>query len=87
MFKADSHPYWFTYIIKCSDNTLYTGLTYNIDHRVAVHNSGKGAAYTRGRRPVKLVYSEKFSKYSEAAQREYAIKKLTRKQKEKLIAK
>lgn len=79
------HPYWFTYILQCVDHTYYTGLTYDLDHRIKVHNAGKGAAYTRGRKPVKLVYSEEFTNYKEAAQREFAIKKLTRQQKEKLF--
>ena len=78
------HPYWFTYIVQCADNTYYTGLTYDLDHRIKTHNAGKGAVYTRGRRPVKLIYFEKFNSYTEAARREHLIKKLTSKQKEKL---
>ncbi|MBU1033584.1 GIY-YIG nuclease family protein [Patescibacteria group bacterium] len=80
-----THPHWFTYILQCADKTYYTGLTYDLDHRVQVHNSGKGATYTRGRGPVKLVHSEKFNNYKDAAQREFAIKKLTRLQKEDLL--
>lgn len=80
-----THSHWFAYIVQCCDKTYYTGLTYDLEHRIQVHNSGKGATYTRGRRPVKLVYFEKFTNYTEAAQREFAIKKLTRTQKEQLL--
>ncbi len=75
----------FVYIIKCADNTLYTGWTTNIAKRLETHNSGKGAKYTRSRRPVKLVYLEEFDDKIEAQKREYAIKQLTRIKKEKLI--
>ena len=84
MSEKNVHPIWFVYIVECRDHTYYTGISYDIDHRLKMHNAGKGAAYTRGRRPVKLIYSEKFSTYKKAAGREFAIKKLTRKQKEKL---
>lgn len=82
-----NHPNWWTYIVECADGTYYTGLTYDLDNRLETHNTGKGAAYTRGRRPVKLIYSEKFSTHKAAAQRECAIKKLTRQQKEVLLKK
>lgn len=85
MSKPDTHPNWFIYIIKCRDNTYYTGITPNIEQRIKTHDAGKGAAYTRGRGPVKLVHSERFQTRSEASVREAAIKKLTRLQKEKLI--
>lgn len=85
MPKLDTHPHWFVYIVECRDQTYYTGITPNIEQRIKTHNSGKGAAYTRGRRPVELIYSEKFLTRSEASIRECAIKKLTRAQKEKLI--
>jgi len=75
----------FVYILNCSDNTLYTGYTNNINKRVKTHNSGKGAKYTRARLPVKLVYSEEFDTLSEALRREKAIQSLTRKEKLKLI--
>lgn len=84
--KKNVYPQWFVYIVQCSDNTFYTGLTYDINSRIKTHNSGKGAAYTRGRGPVKLIHSEKFSTHKEAAQREFIIKKLSRQQKEKMIA-
>lgn len=75
----------YTYILKCSDNTFYTGYSNNLDKRLEVHNSGKGAKYTRGRLPVELLYFESFESKSQALKREYAIKQLTRKQKELLI--
>ena len=74
------------YIFECSDKTLYTGWTNNIDKRVQEHNNGKdGAKYTRARRPVKLVYAETYSSLSEALRREARIKKLSRVEKVKLI--
>lgn len=76
----------YTYILRCADGTLYCGWTNNLDARLAAHNSGKGAKYTRGRGPVTLVYHETFPTQREAMQREAAIKKLTRAQKEALIA-
>lgn len=75
----------YIYILKCSDGTLYTGYTNNISKRILAHNSGKGAKYTRGRRPVKLVYSEKYLSKKNALKREYEIKQLSRKEKIKLI--
>lgn len=76
---------YYTYILVCSDNTLYTGYTNDIANRLKVHNKGKGAKYTRTRLPVQLVYSEEFESKSDACKREYAIKKMTRKQKEELF--
>ncbi|MTT32969.1 GIY-YIG nuclease family protein [Terrilactibacillus sp. BCM23-1] len=73
------------YILKCSDGTLYTGYTTNIEKRIQVHESGKGAKYTRSRLPVQLVYKETLKTKSEAMKREYAIKQLRRKQKLDLI--
>lgn len=83
----------FVYVIKCADNTLYTGYTTDIEKRIIEHNGegitataqSAGARYTRGRRPVELVYSEKFVTRSEAMQREYAIKQLSRLEKNTLI--
>ena len=77
----------YTYILKCSDETLYTGWTNDLERRVKAHNEGKGAKYTKSRRPVELVYYEKFLTKEEAMSREYAIKHMTRKKKEKLIEK
>lgn len=76
---------FYIYILKCCDNTYYTGYTTSLEKRVRTHNEGKGAKYTRSRRPVELVYSEVFETKSEALKREYQIKKLTRNQKEQLI--
>lgn len=75
----------YTYIVRCRDNTFYTGWTTNIEKRIEVHNSGKGAKYTKSRRPVELVYFEEFNTKEEAMRREYEIKQMTRKKKEKLI--
>lgn len=71
--------------MQCRDKTLYCGYTNNLDKRLAVHNSGKGAKYTKIRLPVKLVYSESFATKSEAMKREYQIKQYTRLQKLDLI--
>lgn len=76
---------WFVYILRCCDGTLYTGMTDDVERRVEVHNSGKGAKYTRGRTPVEAVYREECESYSAALKREYAIKRLTRQQKMKMI--
>lgn len=76
----------YTYIIKCADNTFYTGWTTDLKKRLATHNSGKGAKYTRHRIPVALVYYEKFATKQEAMRREYQIKQLSRQEKEALIA-
>lgn len=76
----------FVYIVRCSDDSLYTGWTTNMAHRLMEHNTGgKGAKYTRGRRPVILVYQQQFSNRSPALKEERRIKKLSRKEKETLI--
>lgn len=75
----------YTYMVRCVDGSLYTGWTYDLEKRVAVHNSGKGAKYTKSRLPVELVYHERFTTKEEAMSREYAIKRLTRSEKLKLI--
>lgn len=72
-------------MLRCADDTLYTGITDDLAHRIKAHNEGKGAKYTRGRGPVTLVYSEYHEDRSAAAKREYAIKRLTRQQKLILI--
>ena len=77
---------WYVYILRCADGTLYTGMTDDVTRRAEVHNSGKGAKYTRGRTPVEVVYSEECETYSAALKREYAIKQLTRKEKLYLIS-
>ena len=73
------------YIVRCADGTLYTGATTDIQARIKVHNAGKGAKYTRGRLPVTLVYSEELPDYHAAQSREWHIKQMTKKEKEKLI--
>lgn len=75
----------FVYIVRCSDNSLYTGYTNNIEVRINKHNAGKGAKYTKIRRPVVLVYQEMYESKSEALRREYEIKTFTRQRKLKLI--
>ena len=77
---------YFAYNMRCADGTLYTGYTDDIARREAVHNSGRGAKYTRSRLPVKTVYHESFATRSEAMKRECAIKRLSREQKLKLIS-
>ena len=79
---------WFVYILQCCDNTLYTGITTDIDRRVREHNSSTtGSKYTKSRQPVKLVYRENAPSRSAAAAREFQIKQLDRADKKKLIAK
>ena len=77
----------YTYILKCSDETLYTGWTNDLEKRINAHNAGKGAKYTKNRRPVELAYYEEFATKEEAMSREDAIKQLTRRKKEELIKK
>lgn len=76
---------WFVYILKCADDTLYTGITTDCQRRVQQHNAKKGAKYTRVRTPVALLYKEIAENRSEATKREIAIKKLSREQKLSLI--
>jgi len=71
----------YTYILQCSDGTLYTGWTNNLYKRICLHNAGKGAKYTKSRRPVSLLYYEVFPTKEEAMRREAAVKRLSRKQK------
>lgn len=73
------------YMLKCKDNTLYTGYTNNLEHRLQMHLSGKGAKYTRGRGPFEVVYTEGFITKEEALRREYQIKQLPRSEKNALI--
>ncbi len=75
----------YTYILKCKDGTFYTGWTNNLEKRVKDHNEGKGAKYTKARRPVELVYYEAFPTKEEAMSREYAIKQMKKSEKEALI--
>jgi len=75
----------FVYIVRCADDTLYTGYARDPRARERVHNSGRGAKYTAGRRPVRLVYQEAFRSVGKALAREFVLKQLTRAQKEALI--
>lgn len=77
---------WWVYIVRCADGSLYTGIAVDVIKRVFVHNSGKGAAYTRCRLPVELVYQEKGVNRSEVSKREWEIKQLSREEKLGLIA-
>ena len=83
--KQNQHQGNYTYIVKCSDETLYTGWTNNLKKRLEAHNSGKGAKYTKNRRPVELVYFEEYDTKQEAMKREYAIKQLSRQKKLALL--
>jgi predicted GIY-YIG superfamily endonuclease len=76
----------FVYIVRCADGSLYTGYALDPVARAAAHNRGKGAKYTSGRRPVTLVYREKFRSVGKALRREYELKQLSRAKKEALIA-
>lgn len=76
---------WYVYLVECSDNTLYCGITNDVDKRIQKHNKGAGAKYTRSRRPVTLRWTHKCDTKSEALQMEAFIKALTRPQKERLI--
>ena len=77
----------YVYVLRCSDNSLYTGWTNNLERRIKAHSNGRGAKYTRARLPVELVYFEEFEDKIEAMKREYAIKQLKRKEKLMLIKK
>lgn len=76
----------YVYVLSCADETLYTGYTTDVERRVAEHDAGEGAKYTRGRTPVELVYTERFDSKSAAMQREHEIKSLSRAEKERLVA-
>lgn len=76
---------WFVYILLCGDQTLYCGISDDVQRRLETHRSGKGAKYTRGRGPLELVYTEECESYSAVLKREYAIKQLPRSEKVKLI--
>jgi putative endonuclease len=77
---------WWVYILRCADDTLYTGITTDLERRIAEHDAGEGAKYTRGRGPVELVYSERQPDRSSASQREYALKQYSRDEKLELLA-
>ena len=75
----------YVYVVSCDDGSYYTGYTTNVERRVAEHNAGEGAKYTRGRRPVELVHVERFASRSEALSREHEVKALDRARKEALV--
>ena len=81
---ADASP-WFVYVLRCGDGTLYAGATNDVARRVAAHRSGTGARYTRGRGPLRLVYSEPCADKPAALRREHAIKRLSRTDKLRLL--
>jgi putative endonuclease len=89
MPASPTHPmsdHHFVYIVRCADGSLYTGYARDPQKRVEVHNNGRGARYTSGRRPVILVYSEAFDSVGEALKRESQVKRLSRAKKEALVA-
>ena len=75
---------WIVYILKCSDSSLYTGITNNIANRLRAHQNGKGAKYTRGRGPFKIIHQEQYTTRSAASKRELEIKNLNHQEKLKL---
>jgi putative endonuclease len=75
----------YVYVLECADGTFYTGYTTDVERRVAEHDAGEGAKYTRGRTPVELVHVESFDSRSAALSREYAVKQLSRREKERLV--
>lgn len=77
----------YVYIVECADGSLYTGYTTDVARRVAEHNAGEGAKYTRGRTPVELRHTESFASRSEALSREHEIKTFSRAEKQQLVAK
>lgn len=76
---------WYLYMLRCKDDTLYTGITTDVEKRLETHRSGKGAKYTRGRAPLELVYKETCGSHGEALRREWEIKGLSRQEKMDLI--
>jgi putative endonuclease len=87
MIYLNKKQRWFVYILECGDGTLYTGITNNVAARIEAHRLGRGAKYTRGRQPLKLVCSIASRNKSAALKKEYAIKKLSRDEKLALIKK
>lgn len=87
MGVTDNDPDYthYVYIVECSDGTYYTGYSTDVDRRVKQHNNGNGAKYTASRRPVELVYVEKYIDQSDAMSREYEIKQFSRRKKERLV--
>jgi len=75
----------YVYVLECADGTFYTGYTTDVERRVGEHDAGEGAKYTRGRTPVELVYTEEFASRSAAMSREYELKQLSRREKERVV--
>ena len=80
-----SETVWYLYILRCGDDTLYTGITIDVEKRLEQHRSGKGAKYTRGRGPLELVYRETCDSHSDALKRELEMKKMSRQEKLRFI--
>lgn len=78
-------PAWYLYILRCGDGSLYTGITTDVEKRLEVHRSGKGAKYTRGRGPLALVYREECASHSDALKRERQVKALPREEKLRMV--
>lgn len=83
--KKEKRIRWFLYILKCGDGTLYTGVTLDLDRRVAQHNNGTASRYTRSRLPVRVIHQERCKDRSSALKKEYAMKQLSRTEKEEYI--
>lgn len=83
--KTEATSGYFAYMLLCADGTIYSGYSTDLNHRIKIHNSGRGAKYTRSRLPVKLVFTECFPTKSEALKREAALKKLSHTEKLALI--
>jgi len=85
--KDETKKHWYVYVLSCTDQTLYTGVTTDLERRIDEHNNHArlGAKYTRARRPVNLVYYEEYENRADACKQEYRIKSLSRKDKERLI--
>jgi len=81
------HKEHYFYVLTCKDGSLYAGYTNNLERRIKLHNEGKGAKYTRGRGPVKLIFSKLYSTKGEALKAEYAFKQLDRKKKQQYLIK
>lgn len=78
---------WYLYVLECSDGTYYTGISNDIPRRVAMHNAGTASRYTRARRPVKIIHRKRCRSRSDALKKEYALKQLTREEKEGYLEK
>jgi predicted GIY-YIG superfamily endonuclease len=85
--KKNTGGRWYLYVLQCGDSTLYTGITNDLQRRIQQHNNGTASRYTRSRPPVALVYQERCLGHSRALKKEYAMKQLSRKEKEIYIAK